>query len=53
MTSDKEREEMREKAKESAQKYFGEKPADIEDELEKEIALGSPENLIKPDSKDE
>ncbi|MFC1750597.1 hypothetical protein ACFL2V_17525 [Pseudomonadota bacterium] len=47
MTPDEKREEIRKKAKESAQKYFNEKPADIEEELEKETTLGNPENLVK------
>jgi len=42
-----------EKAKESAKKLFKEKPKSIQKELEKETVLGNPENLVKPDNKDE
>ena len=42
-----------EKAKESANQIFKEKPDEIKKELEKETTLGNPENLIKPDNKDE
>ena len=41
------------KAKEAAKDYFKEKPQDIKDELEKETILGSAENLIESDNKDE
>ncbi len=43
----------KEKAKESAKKLFEEKPQEIKDELEKETVLGKPENLVKPDNKNE
>ena len=45
--------EAKEKAKESAKELFKRKPKDIQEELEKETTLGNPENLIKPDNKDE
>jgi hypothetical protein len=45
--------EAEKKAKEAAKELFKKKPKDIQDELEKEAALGSPSNLIKPDNKDE
>lgn len=44
---------IREKAKEEAEKLFKEKPKDVQKELEKTFTLGNPENLIKPDNKNE
>ena len=43
----------REKAKETASELFKPKPKDIEEELEKETTLGSPDNLVTPDNKSE
>ena len=41
------------KAKQDAEKIFKEKPKGVQKELEKTFTLGNPENLIKPDNKDE
>ena len=43
----------KEKAKESAQEIFKEKPEDIKEELEKDTTMGNPENLVKPDNQEE
>jgi len=53
MTSDKKLEEIKEKSKETANKLFGKKPKEVEEELERESTLGSPDNLITPDNKEE
>lgn len=44
---------IREKARKDAEKLFKEKPKEIQKELEKTFSLGNPENLVKPDNKDE
>jgi hypothetical protein len=44
---------IKEQAKKDAEKIFKEKPKDVQKELEKTFTLGNPENLIKPDNKDE
>ena len=52
--NDQERIELaKEKAKESAKDLFKKKPKDIQEEFEKETTLGKPDNLIKPDNKNE
>ena len=52
--NDQERVELAiEKAKESAKQLFKKKPKDVQEEFEKETTLGTPENLIRPDNKDE
>lgn len=44
---------IRDKAKESAKELLEEIPDDLKEELKKETVLGNPDNLIKPDNKDE
>lgn len=46
-------EERIKEAKKSAKQIFKEKSDEIKKELEKEAVLGNPENLIKPDDKNE
>jgi len=50
---EKAKEKAKEKAMESAKELFKEKPKDIQEKFEKETVLGNPENLKKPDNKDE
>lgn len=53
MSSEERYKQAEEKAKESSKELFKEKPKEIEEEFKKETILGNPENLVKPDNKDE
>ena len=53
MTVDEKTKKAIEKAKESANQIFKEKPDEIKKELEKETTLGNAENLVKPDDENE
>ena len=53
MTLEENIKQAKEKARESADQIFSEKPDEVKKELERETVLGNPENLIKPDNKDE
>ena len=44
---------IEEELKKSSQQLFKTKPKEVEEELERETILGSPENLIGPDNKEE
>lgn len=43
----------KENAKRKAKELFKEKPDYVKKEFENETSMGRPENLIKPDNKDE
>ncbi|WP_153301518.1 hypothetical protein [Endozoicomonas arenosclerae] len=53
MTLEERIKKARERARKSAEQLFKPLPKEIQEELEKETALGNPENLVKPDNKDE
>lgn len=44
---------IREKSRKDAEKLFKGKPEEARKELEKTFSLGNPENLVKPDNKNE
>jgi hypothetical protein len=44
---------IKDKAKESAKELLEDIPDDLKEELKKETVLGNPENIFKPDNKDE
>lgn len=46
-------EKAQERARKRAKEIFRPVPTDIEEELKKEKTLGTPENLVRPDNKDE
>jgi len=53
MTEQDKYEQIKKKIEERAKELFKPLPKEIEEELEKENTLGSPENLVRPDNKDE
>lgn len=53
MTENDKLESAKERAKKRAKEIFKPAPPDIEEELKKETVLGNPENLVRPDNKDE
>ena len=53
MTPDERAKYAEKKARESAKKLLEEMPEDVRKEFEKETFQGNPENLVKPDNKEE
>ena len=49
MTTHDRRKQAEEKAKQTADKLFREKSAELKKILEQETTVGSPDNLVKPD----